>query len=163
MLGICQNNGTCFDQDESYACACQEGFHGKNCHLVVPQQPEPCPTQELPATVCPTQESCPTCPTQESCPTCPTQEPCPICPTQESCPTCPTQVPCPTCPTQESCPTCPTQEPCPTQERCPTVEPEVDHCAGSPCMNGGMCINTVDGNYTCVCKTQWTGANCESG
>ena len=27
---------TCLDQEGSYACACSEGFHGKNCHLVVP-------------------------------------------------------------------------------------------------------------------------------
>ena len=41
-LGICQNNGTCFDQEGSYACACLEGFHGKNCELVVPEEVDHC-------------------------------------------------------------------------------------------------------------------------
>ena len=44
-----------------------------------------------------------------------------------------------------------------------TLEPEVDHCSGSPCINGGMCVNTADGNYTCLCRNQWTGPNCEIG
>ena len=125
--GICQNNGTCVDENDGYLCACVEGFHGENCQLVVPQQPEPCPTQELPTSGCPTQD------------------------------------PCPVCPTEGQCPTCPTQEPCPTQERCPTMEPEVDHCTSSSCMNGGICVNTAGGNYTCLCRNQWTGTSCETG
>ena len=39
----------------------------------------------------------------------------------------------------------------------------MDHCASSPCENGGTCINTADNNYICVCKAQWTGTNCETG
>ena len=38
-----------------------------------------------------------------------------------------------------------------------------DHCSSSPCENGGTCVNTADNNYICVCRTQWTGTNCETG
>ena len=40
---------------------------------------------------------------------------------------------------------------------------EINPCSSSPCDNGGNCVNTLDGSYTCFCETQWTGSNCESG
>ena len=43
------------------------------------------------------------------------------------------------------------------------VHLEINPCSSSPCGNDGMCVNTIDRNYTCVCKSQWAGANCETG
>ena len=40
---------------------------------------------------------------------------------------------------------------------------EINPCSSSPCENNGTCENTIDGIYTCVCKPQWTGINCEVG
>ena len=40
---------------------------------------------------------------------------------------------------------------------------DINPCSSSPCENGGTCVNTIDGNYTCVYETQWTGSNCEVG
>ena len=34
-----------------------------------------------------------------------------------------------------------------------------NHCAGSPCHNGGTCINNSNG-FVCQCKAGWTGSTC---
>jgi EGF-like domain len=36
----------------------------------------------------------------------------------------------------------------------PTCEVNVDECAGSPCLNGGTCVDGVN-NYTCQCDTRY--------
>ena len=49
-----------------------------------------------------------------------------------------------------------------TTTSCPTLEPEPDYCATSPCQNGGTCFNTT-GDYVCVCQDGYSGKNCSSG
>ena len=39
----------------------------------------------------------------------------------------------------------------------------LNHCSGSPCVNGGSCSNLADG-YKCNCiKGRFTGKLCEQG
>ncbi|XP_021347326.1 neurogenic locus notch homolog protein 2-like [Mizuhopecten yessoensis] len=38
----------------------------------------------------------------------------------------------------------------------------VDHCASSPCKNGGVCGST-QGTYVCTCTAGFTGQSCEKG
>ena len=40
--------------------------------------------------------------------------------------------------------------------------PDFDECASHPCLNGGTCIDGLDG-YTCLCFPDHTGENCETG
>ena len=36
-------------------------------------------------------------------------------------------------------------------------------CAPNPCLNGGTCKITEDGNYECKCSEGWEGENCTTG
>lgn len=36
-------------------------------------------------------------------------------------------------------------------------------CRHQPCRNGGTCVNTSPGNYTCYCVPGFYGKNCERG
>ena len=31
----------------------------------------------------------------------------------------------------------------------------------NPCHNGGTCVDTGTGNYTCTCATGYSGSNCD--
>ena len=35
--------------------------------------------------------------------------------------------------------------------------------APNPCLNGGTCKITEDGNYECKCSEGWEGENCTTG
>ena len=35
----------------------------------------------------------------------------------------------------------------------------INHCAESPCKNGGRCLDLNNGHY-CACSVGWTGENC---
>ena len=35
-----------------------------------------------------------------------------------------------------------------------------NYCDSSPCQNDGVCKGGIDG-YTCDCKGEWKGMNCE--
>lgn len=37
---------------------------------------------------------------------------------------------------------------------------DIDYCADSPCLNGGLCENVYNG-YRCMCPTDLTGSRCE--
>ncbi len=38
--------------------------------------------------------------------------------------------------------------------------PDINECSSSPCLNGGVCLDGIDG-YTCNCLAGFTGFNCE--
>lgn len=40
--------------------------------------------------------------------------------------------------------------------------PDIDECQTSPCKNAGNCVNQP-GEYSCSCKSGYTGQNCEQG
>lgn len=35
-----------------------------------------------------------------------------------------------------------------------------DECASAPCLNGGACMDVVNG-FVCTCLPGWEGTNCE--
>ena len=39
---------------------------------------------------------------------------------------------------------------------------DVDECVSGPCINAGICIDSVDG-YWCWCRPGFTGTHCETG
>ncbi|XP_033609084.1 agrin isoform X4 [Cryptotermes secundus] len=45
----------------------------------------------------------------------------------------------------------------------PPVHPTIEFraCASQPCQHGGMCLDVSHGSFTCQCKPQWTGSQCE--
>ncbi|XP_030047000.1 hepatocyte growth factor activator serine protease [Microcaecilia unicolor] len=44
----------------------------------------------------------------------------------------------------------------------PLTSNERDHCARSPCRNGGTCLTSADWNtYHCMCPEEYTGKDCE--
>ncbi|KAK2920251.1 fibulin-7-like isoform X1 [Channa argus] len=38
---------------------------------------------------------------------------------------------------------------------------DINECASSPCLNGGMCVDEVN-QFSCVCAKGWTGTTCQS-
>lgn len=38
-------------------------------------------------------------------------------------------------------------------------EVNVDDCTTDPCLNGGTCVDDIDG-YKCICPLQYTGSEC---
>ncbi|KAF5902621.1 coagulation factor VII-like, partial [Clarias magur] len=42
LTNPCENNGTCTQMKESYACLCKAGFHGRNCEHVIKLIPDSC-------------------------------------------------------------------------------------------------------------------------
>ena len=38
-----------------------------------------------------------------------------------------------------------------------------DPCADVKCLNGGSCKKLEDGNFNCVCMSDYTGEYCEHG
>ena len=39
---------------------------------------------------------------------------------------------------------------------------DIDECASTPCMNGGVCVDGRD-LFTCTCAADFTGATCDVG
>jgi len=40
----------------------------------------------------------------------------------------------------------------------------VSQCGNQSCLNGGQCVDDVDNQtFTCVCSSQFTGTNCQTG
>ncbi|XP_076455814.1 mucin-like protein isoform X2 [Babylonia areolata] len=42
-----------------------------------------------------------------------------------------------------------------------TASPDEDECQSQVCQNGGFCENQA-GSYECICKTGWSGTNCDT-
>ena len=38
---------------------------------------------------------------------------------------------------------------------------DIDDCASSPCLNGGLCLDGID-RYTCICLSGWSGDRCQN-
>ena len=45
---------------------------------------------------------------------------------------------------------------------CDIVIIDINECGSSPCVNGAICTDAVDG-YTCACVAGYTGTHCETG
>ena len=43
-----------------------------------------------------------------------------------------------------------------------TFSVDIHECSSAPCLNGGGCIDIVNG-YTCECRDGYTGSDCETG
>ena len=41
-------------------------------------------------------------------------------------------------------------------------EPDIDECASNPCLNGGTCIDRVNG-FKCSCVPGFRGTRCQTG
>ena len=39
---------------------------------------------------------------------------------------------------------------------------DTNECLSSPCMNGGQCVDSVNG-YTCECPNGYTDEHCQTG
>ena len=51
---------------------------------------------------------------------------------------------------------------CSYLSKCYIVLVDINECSTSPCVNGAMCNDDVDG-YTCSCVAGYTGTQCETG
>ena len=40
---------------------------------------------------------------------------------------------------------------------------EIDECKDNPCKNGGTCVNSPPGSYTCNCAKSYKGDHCQEG
>ena len=38
---------------------------------------------------------------------------------------------------------------------------DIDECKSTPCLNGGLCVDGIN-SYTCKCKENYMGKNCET-
>ena len=149
------NGATCYDLPDNFVCKCASGYHGDLCDQTseVPSSVT-CAHDTVDVTTAPSniESTCPICPneTRESA----------INDTQQ----CPDTIPCPVCPE------CITAAPCleittaapEITTSCPTPEPEMDHCAGTPCQNNGTCYNGTSG-FICKCSGLWGGVACIEG
>ena len=41
------------------------------------------------------------------------------------------------------------------------IHADINECSSSPCVNGGTCVDQVNG-YVCICKPGYSGWSCES-
>ena len=41
--------------------------------------------------------------------------------------------------------------------------PDIDECKDNPCKNGGACVNSPPGSYTCKCAEGYQGDHCQEG
>ena len=41
--------------------------------------------------------------------------------------------------------------------------PDIDECEVNPCENGGTCVNSPPGSYTCNCAEGYKGDHCQEG
>ena len=40
---------------------------------------------------------------------------------------------------------------------------DIDECKDDPCENGGTCVNSPPGSYTCNCAEGYKGGHCQEG
>ena len=50
---------------------------------------------------------------------------------------------------------------CPTLYSGTVCQFQTNNCASNPCLNGGLCQNTVFG-FTCICLNSYTGPTCQT-
>ncbi|CAD6189419.1 unnamed protein product [Caenorhabditis auriculariae] len=164
----CQNNATCFEENDSYRCECTPGFGGKQCDADVDECEISvcnngatcinffgtfecrCPpnfsgkfceledSKECPKNVCENNGKCKSF-EDEALPECKCNNPHHVCSLKNGNIFC-------DCPDGFMGDTCLEQKPSP--------------CDMDPCLNGGQCKDHGNGTYTCLCLPHWSGLAC---
>uniref|UniRef100_K1RC33 Fibropellin-1 n=1 Tax=Magallana gigas TaxID=29159 RepID=K1RC33_MAGGI len=141
----CMNNASCIPGNNDFRCACPPGFEGKRCEINKDEcSPFPCNLT--------TAVDCIDGNNDYSC----------VCREGWTGKWCQTRI--------HSCPQpCQNGGTCNTEaERCdcvagftgPYCQVEIDECDSQPCLNGGVCVDQVNG-FTCTCPQGYTNKTCD--
>ncbi|XP_018896752.2 protein crumbs isoform X2 [Bemisia tabaci] len=151
-LDPCLTHGVCFQRGDRYLCQCSARYSGNNCEI---DNGSPCAPNVNP---CENNGVCQETPRGDYICHCPPGFTGQNCEDELLMTTCDDK----TCGNNGSCRLVPGKKnsyecACPPGALC---ELNVDECSSKPCMNGGICLDGING-YRCNCSEDFMGANCE--